>query len=188
MHAYCFVIRAPEWTLRGILSDCNVSPSLRLSVAIHKTVLLLHDPYIWSWFSEQPILSIINQMSFILPSCEFLPQLSDNEYCMCLSCCRWQTGKISLDSTMKFATGANEEPQLGFAIQPSIYFIKAVSFLPTANSCICHLNLTVPGDHLALSENNNVSKCLTMPSLTYTMVWGDSSLQGYILTDYVVTR
>ena len=53
-------------------------------------------------------------------------------------------GAISLAHILMFATGADEEPPLGFKIQPSIIFVEAAtsdSFLPTANTCICSLTL-----------------------------------------------
>lgn len=65
---------------------------------------------------------------------------------------------ISLNSIMKFVTGAEEELPLGFAIQPAIYFVEAISFLPTANTCICRLNLTVPGEYLDLPEKDFLFK------------------------------
>ena len=46
-----------------------------------------------------------------------------------------------------FATATDEEPVLGYRKQPSIEFPPAeVSFLPTANTCICCLYLPVPSD------------------------------------------
>lgn len=48
----------------------------------------------------------------------------------------------SLSDIIKFATGAEEEPVLGFALPPSIMFVESESFLPTANTCINRLNLT----------------------------------------------
>jgi hypothetical protein len=43
-----------------------------------------------------------------------------------------------------FATCADEEPVLGFTIEPSITFAEAEGigkFVPTANTCICSLVL-----------------------------------------------
>ena len=44
---------------------------------------------------------------------------------------------------MRFATGAEKEPLLGFKLQPSLHFIVADSqnFLPTSITCINRLNL-----------------------------------------------
>lgn len=53
-----------------------------------------------------------------------------------------QRGNVTLTHILRFATGAEEEPILGFAIQPSIAFVEAeLSFLPTANTCINRLKL-----------------------------------------------
>ena len=43
-----------------------------------------------------------------------------------------------------FTTCADEEPPLGFKVQPSINFTEATGsdkFIPTANMCICSLTL-----------------------------------------------
>ena len=43
-----------------------------------------------------------------------------------------------------FTTCTDEEPPLGFTIQPSITFMEATAadkFIPTANTCICSLTL-----------------------------------------------
>jgi hypothetical protein len=43
-----------------------------------------------------------------------------------------------------FTTCADEEPPLGFTIQPNINFIDVAAankFIPTANTCICALTL-----------------------------------------------
>lgn len=53
-------------------------------------------------------------------------------------------GAVNLSSILRFATGTDEEPILGFTIHPSISIVEASSFLPTANTCINHLNLTIP--------------------------------------------
>ena len=52
---------------------------------------------------------------------------------------------ISLADILQFVTGAQEEPILGFCCEPSIEFSEvAVSFLPTANTCINRLTLPRP--------------------------------------------
>ena len=51
-------------------------------------------------------------------------------------------GVVTLPHILRFATGAEEEPVLGFSIQPSLLFIEAEgSFLPSANTCINCLKL-----------------------------------------------
>ena len=49
-------------------------------------------------------------------------------------------GRITLGSILQFATGVDEEPPLGFELQPSIQFVAANegikwSFIPKANTC-----------------------------------------------------
>ncbi|CAH3044710.1 unnamed protein product, partial [Porites lobata] len=49
-------------------------------------------------------------------------------------------GRITLGSILQFATGMDEEPPLGFELQPSIQFVAANegikgSFIPKANTC-----------------------------------------------------
>lgn len=44
-----------------------------------------------------------------------------------------------------FVTGMDEEPVLGYTLQPGIMFKEVeASFLPTANTCINQLNLPRP--------------------------------------------
>ena len=46
-------------------------------------------------------------------------------------------GDITLGWVLHFATSTDEEPLLGFKINPSIRFAEVTtSFLPTANTCI----------------------------------------------------
>ncbi|XP_067056135.1 uncharacterized protein [Acropora muricata] len=57
---------------------------------------------------------------------------------------RW--GSITLGCILQFATGLDEEPPLGFELQPCIQFIAAPqnnkwSFIPTANTCSATLFL-----------------------------------------------
>lgn len=49
-------------------------------------------------------------------------------------------GAITLGKILQFATGFDEEPPLGFELQPSIQFVSAAEelkwlFIPTANTC-----------------------------------------------------
>lgn len=56
-----------------------------------------------------------------------------------------QRGNVTLSHILQFATGAEEEPVLGFSIDPSIVFVDAENgFVPTANTCINSLKLVRP--------------------------------------------
>ena len=55
-------------------------------------------------------------------------------------------GAVNLGSILRFATGTEEEPVLGFALQPSIQFMESANFLPTANTCINRMNLSLPDE------------------------------------------
>ena len=60
-------------------------------------------------------------------------------------------GTIDLNDVLRFAAAADNEPILGFSIQPSIVFVEAVKgFLPTANTCINTLYLPRPTISLPL--------------------------------------
>ena len=60
-------------------------------------------------------------------------------------------GTIALADILRFATGAENEPILGFAIQPSIAFVEAMNgFVPTANTCVNLLQLPRPTANLPL--------------------------------------
>ena len=55
-------------------------------------------------------------------------------------------GSVTLGSILQFATGLDEEPPLGFELQPCIQFVAALqsnkwSFIPTANTCSATLFL-----------------------------------------------
>ncbi|CAC5389516.1 unnamed protein product [Mytilus coruscus] len=63
---------------------------------------------------------------------------------------------ISLHSILMFATGADEEPILGFAVGPEICFSESEtynSFLPTSNTCIHRLTLPIPSAEKDLPTN-----------------------------------
>ncbi|XP_063400103.1 uncharacterized protein LOC134684725 [Mytilus trossulus] len=63
---------------------------------------------------------------------------------------------ISLHSILMFATGADEEPILGFAVGPEICFSESEtynSFLPTSNTCINRLTLPIPSAEKDLPTN-----------------------------------
>ena len=45
-------------------------------------------------------------------------------------------GDVTLSSILQFVTCCDEEPLLGFKLQPSITFVEVItSFLPMANTC-----------------------------------------------------
>ena len=52
-------------------------------------------------------------------------------------------GKVDLGSILKFFTGTEKEPLLGFELHPSLFFIKTneKNFLPSSNTCINRLSL-----------------------------------------------
>ena len=52
---------------------------------------------------------------------------------------------ISLEKILSFVTGIDEEPLLGFEMDPSIQFINNQNgFIPTSSTCINQLKLPVP--------------------------------------------
>lgn len=52
-------------------------------------------------------------------------------------------GFVTLGHVLRFATGADEEPVLGFAIHPALKFVEAgKGFLPCARTCINALMLS----------------------------------------------
>ena len=54
-------------------------------------------------------------------------------------------GNITLGHVLQFLTGTDEEPVLGFALQPSIKFVEEPrSFIPTANTCINCMKIPRP--------------------------------------------
>lgn len=60
-------------------------------------------------------------------------------------------GTVTLSRILEFVTGADHEPVLGFGIPPSIAFVEyQESFIPTANTCICSLNLPRASTHVSL--------------------------------------
>ncbi|XP_006815367.1 uncharacterized protein LOC102808559, partial [Saccoglossus kowalevskii] len=55
---------------------------------------------------------------------------------------RGKRGNITVSDILRFATGADEEPILGFMMDPSIEFVEVDnSFLPSANTCINSMKL-----------------------------------------------
>ena len=67
-------------------------------------------------------------------------------------------GVVSLGGILRFATGAEVEPLLGFAIHPIIEFIKTgkPNSLPTSNTCINRLNLPRATLEYSLPEENKL--------------------------------
>ena len=52
-------------------------------------------------------------------------------------------GKVGLGSILKFVTGTEKEPVVGFKLHPSLFFIKTdeKNFLASSNTWINRLNL-----------------------------------------------
>lgn len=65
-------------------------------------------------------------------------------------------GAVNLGSVLKFVTGSEEEPVLGFQIAPSIHFHEGVSFLPTANTCTNRMNLTLPSGSIEMPPKDEL--------------------------------
>lgn len=65
-------------------------------------------------------------------------------------------GNVSLCSILKFATGSEEEPVLGFHIYPSIAFVKNASLVPTSTTCTCinKLNLPIPHGNMEVPSQD----------------------------------
>jgi len=66
-------------------------------------------------------------------------------------------GSITLNHILKFATGAEDEPVLGFVLKPSIEFVEvASSFIPTANTCINLMKLPRPTPSTPVLPDNEL--------------------------------
>ena len=77
-------------------------------------------------------------------------------------------GAVSLGHILKFITGTDEEPVLGFALHPSITFVEAESeskMIPTASTDINQLRLPRPSVGLKLLEE---SKLFSLYDYTFT--------------------
>lgn len=74
---------------------------------------------------------------------------------------------MTLGSILTFVSGTDEEPILGFKIQPSIMFPEAErTFLPTANTCInC---LKIPRPAVASGVIPDDSKLFTIYDYAFT--------------------
>ena len=63
-------------------------------------------------------------------------------------------GKVTLEHILQFVTGDNEEPVLGYTVQPSVIFTVAGNggFLPTSSTCINCLKLPRGTVHTPLPD------------------------------------
>jgi hypothetical protein len=61
-------------------------------------------------------------------------------------------GSVSLGKVLQFCTGSDTEPPLGYTIPPSLEFVERESYLPTGNTCINKMQLTIPSDGEQPSE------------------------------------
>ncbi|XP_057312418.1 uncharacterized protein LOC130653938 [Hydractinia symbiolongicarpus] len=64
---------------------------------------------------------------------------------------------VSLPDVLRFVTGSEEEPLLGFALAPSIKFVPVMEegrFLPTSNTCINQLQLPMESNAISLPDEN----------------------------------
>ena len=60
---------------------------------------------------------------------------------------------VSLEKILQFTTSTDEEPPLGYTVQPTITFVQSsISIIPTANTCINRLTLPVPADAASLND------------------------------------
>ena len=60
-------------------------------------------------------------------------------------------GRLSLQNVLEFGTCADEEPVLGFCVQPTLNFFEVTSsFIPTSNTCINAINLPRPTINIPL--------------------------------------
>jgi len=71
---------------------------------------------------------------------------------------------VDLASIMRFTTGTEEEPVLGFGIEPCISFVESLSFLPTANTCINKLNLTIASREEDIPDTNFIFNLFDLAS------------------------
>lgn len=57
-------------------------------------------------------------------------------------------GNVTMEKVLTFVTGADMEPALGFRIDPAIHFVDSDSPLPTANTCINKLSLSISANSI----------------------------------------
>lgn len=68
-------------------------------------------------------------------------------------------GIVGLRDVLQFATGATEEPVLGFVLHPSIEFVESTpgtSFIPTASTCTNTLKIPRPSAEIPLPQEEDL--------------------------------
>ena len=68
-------------------------------------------------------------------------------------------GTVGLRDVLQFATGATEEPVLGFVLHPSIEFVESTpgtSFIPTASTCTNTLKIPRPSAEIPLPQEEDL--------------------------------
>lgn len=71
---------------------------------------------------------------------------------------------VTLESILRFVTGCEEEPVLGFAVSPFISFDPSQSgnkfdFMPTASTCANNLKLPRPSSGIELPADEDLYAC-----------------------------
>ncbi len=62
-------------------------------------------------------------------------------------------GNLTLANVLEFGSATDQQPMLGFVIQPSLNFVEVQeTFLPTANTCTNTINLTRPTRDVPIPE------------------------------------
>lgn len=61
--------------------------------------------------------------------------------------------EVTLGKILSFVTGVDEEPPLGFTVPPTLTFIERLSHLPTSNTCINQLTLSIPAELSSLPDD-----------------------------------
>ena len=79
-------------------------------------------------------------------------------------------GNITLGHVQGFTTGTDDEPVLGFALQPSIQFVDCDGFVPTANTCFNCLKIPLASIHRPMPSKEFLSIYMTMHLQIPTMV------------------
>ena len=83
-------------------------------------------------------------LSKLKPELAHKPLRQTFVFLLSFSAGRRQDGNISLERVLKFVTGSENEPVLGFQMRPTIVFKAAVrSCVPMSNTCINRLTLPV---------------------------------------------
>lgn len=78
---------------------------------------------------------------------------------------------ITLNSILQVATGADEEPLLGFKIHPCIEFTECESFLSTAYTCIKKVTIPRPSNRV---QKRDYFHYMTMHFLMHIMEWSSN--------------